>query len=206
MGSAMSIGLIMGGLNAAGSLLQASRQNAELNAQAANAEQQARNYELMAKETADKGRVEAAQIDAQKSRLRRAYNETQGRNRSLLAAGNVDMTSGSAADSESGNVEMFAADMGDNAYNRILKEWETANNKARLEASAGAYHDQASSLRSQASGSWLPSLLNTAISGASGFASGYSLAGGSLKSLFGSSHKFGTANYPMAYKVIKHVK
>lgn len=184
MGSAMSIGLIMGGLNAAGSLMGAASQSRQAQAQADAARKQAANYEAQAREAQDRGRIEAAEIDAKKSGMRKNYEETQARNKTLLGVGNVDMASGSALDTAQGNAEMFAADIGDNAYARVLKEWETERNTERLKAAADQSRAQADAYSRQA-GQWAPGLLQTVLSGASGFASGYGLAGGSLKDLWG---------------------
>lgn len=184
MGSAMSIGLMMGGLNAAGALLGSANQNASMKAQADAAKRQAANYEIQAKEAADRGRIEAAQIDQRKSELRKRHDENEARNKTLLGVGNVDMASGSAMDVAKGNAENFAADIGDNAYSRILKEWETDRNKERLQAAADQSRAQADVYAKQ-SRQWAPGLLGAVLSGASGFASGYGMAGGSLKSLWG---------------------
>lgn len=194
MGSAMSIGLMMGGLNAAGTLLGAASQSREMAAQADAAKRQAANYEAQAKEAADRGRIEAAEIDAKKSGLRKRHNETEARNKTLLGVGNVDMASGSALDTAKGNAEMFAADIGDNAYSRVLKEWETERNKERLENAAAQSRAQADAYESQSS-QWAPGLLQTVLSGASGFASGYGMAGGSLKDLWGGGQKLGAIDF-----------
>lgn len=185
MGSAATIGLVMGGLNAVSSLSQASHQHANSQAQADAARAQAKMYQQQARQAEDVGRAEAQAQEEQKSKLRRQYQDTMSRNKSLLAAGNVDSSSGSALQTAEGNIEQFAQDMGDNAYSVAMKEWETRENSKRLKASAQTQKDMASAYQSQAN-NWFPSLLNTAISGASGFASGYSMAGGSLKNLWSS--------------------
>lgn len=183
MGSAMSIGLMMGGLNAAGALMGGVSQSRQAQAQADAARRQAAGYEAQAKEAQDRGRIEAAEIDAKKSAMRKAYEETQGRNKTLLGVGNVDMASGSALDTAQGNAEMFAADIGDNAYSRVLKEWETERSAERLKSAAGQARAQADAYSRQA-GQWAPGLLQAVLSGASGFASGYGMAGGSLRDLW----------------------
>lgn len=183
MGSAATIGMLMGGLNAAGTLLGGVQQSRQMQANAEQARAQARNYETQAKEAEERGRIEAKQIDEQKSRLRKTYADTAARNRTLLGAGNVDMQSGSALDMQEGNIENFSADIADNAYAKAMKEWETKTNSSRLLAAADNSRAQASAYQSQGS-NLFPTLLNTAISGATGFASGYSMAGGSLKSLW----------------------
>lgn len=170
MGSAMTIGMLMGGLGAASTVAGSIGQNQQARAQARSLEAQARSARIQ-------GEAEAAKIDRQKIQMRRQYEDTQGRNRSLLAAGNVDMSSGSAARTEAGNISRFAADIGDNAYARAMKLWETKASEETMKA-------QASNVRKSAPGV-LGTLLNAAISGAGGFASGYSMAGGSLRGLFG---------------------
>lgn len=183
MGSAMTIGAVMGGLNAAGSLINSAQQSAQFQSQANAAKAQARVYEQQARQREETGRVEAQRQDEQKSKIRKAFEDLQSRNRSLLGAGNVDMTSGSALQVAQGNIENFSQDMGDNAYATAMKEWSARQDAERLKTSAANARAQADSLTKQSYNAF-PSLLNAAISGASGFASGYTMAGGSLKNLW----------------------
>lgn len=173
MGSAMTIGLLMGGLSAASSLASRQGQAAQLEAQADAVKGQAARAQVQ-------GEVEAREIERRKVQMRREYEATQARNRVQLGAGNVDMTSGSAAGIAQGNIASFANDIGENAYSKALKEWETKVNVNTLKAQEEGYRRQAE--RQQEA---LPSILDAAISGASGFASGYSMVGGSLANLFG---------------------
>lgn len=191
MGSAMTVGLLMGGASAAQSLIanqqQAQAQASQAKAQKAAYEAQAKNMERQALAEEAKGRVEAEEIDRRKSQMRREFENTQGKNRSLLGAGNVDMASGSALDVSEGNINMFAQDLSDNAYQKALKEWETKNNADALKtqaANARSTGDWYGEQAAKSSSGFLPSLLTAAISGAGGFASGYKIAGGTLPDLF----------------------
>lgn len=185
MGGAMTLGLALGGVSAATSLLgsagEASRGRAQTEAQKA----QAAEYRRQADLARQKGDMEASQIDQRKTRLRREFQEKQARNRSLLAAGNVDMASGSALDVSLGNIDRFAADLSENSWQRALKEWETREQVKGLHYQADTASAQASYLGRTAS-SFGPSLLKAAFNGGTGFLSGYTMAGGKLSELWGS--------------------
>lgn len=185
MGSAAVLGLTMGALSAAGSLASSQAQAAQQKAQASALRQQAAL-------TAEKGRIESENFDRQKSALRREYEDIEGRNRSLLAAGNVDMSSGSALSTSLGNIERFASDVGENAYQKALKEWETAQDVKNLEYQANVYDAQGSFLKKSA-GNLGSSLLTAGLSGLSSGLGMYGMAGGELSSLFGSGSGAGSA-------------
>lgn len=180
----MIFGLISGALTAFQAFGAAQRQSAMARNQArvmeANAQITRQNAALEAEQT----RAQAQAQDREKARLRREYNALQARNRISLGAGNVDMQSGSALDVELGNIQNFASDMGDNAYAVAMKKWE-ANERQRIgNQQAHIMEENASWLR-QSSGNWATSLLTAGIAGAGGFTKGYTIAGGSLKNLFG---------------------
>lgn len=179
MGSALSIGLTLGGLSALGSFANSQSQAAQQRAQAAAYATQAEQTRNQARYQQEKGRIEAENIDRQKSQMRRDFEQLQGRNRSLLAAGNVDPTSGSAMDVQLGNIEMFANDIGENAYQKALKEWETREQVKQTQYQADIYDAQSSNLERTA-GNIGQSLLTAGLSGASGFLSGYTMAGGAF--------------------------
>lgn len=172
MGGAMTLGLLAGGLSALTSYANDQQQARQYSAQADAARAQAKQAQM-------KGELEAQEIERRKTELRRQYQETQSHNRSMLAAGNVDMTSGSAAQVSEGNINRFAIDVGENVYGKALKNWETKYN-------VGVLNNQADNLESMASAksAFVPSILNAAISGAGSFASAYSLAGGSIRNWF----------------------
>lgn len=185
MGSAAVLGLTMGALSAAGSLATSEAQASALRSQADAARQQAAL-------TAEKGRIEAENFDRQKIALRREYEDTEGRNRSLLAAGNVDMSSGSALAASLGNIERFASDVGENAYQKALKEWETAQEVKNLAYQADMYDARGSYLKKSA-GNLGASLLTAGLSGLSSGLGMYGMAGGELASLLGSGSGAGIA-------------
>lgn len=182
MGSALTIGLAMGGLSAATSLLGAEQERNQRMSQASALENQALATRRQAELAAQKGRLEAEDIDRRKSVLRREFESVQGRNRSLLAAGNVDMGSGSALDVSLGNIGNFAQDWSENQYQKQLKEWETRQNLKSLNHQAEVYDAQGSYLRSSA-GNLGTSLLTAGISGLISGLGGYSMAGGRLPGL-----------------------
>lgn len=187
MGSAMAIGLGLGGLTAATSLAQAEKSRNDQLARASQAKAQAAMIRAQAASDKRAGELEAYEIDKQKTRIRREYQEIMSRNRAQLGAGNVDMSSGSALDVASGNIDNFASDMGDNAYRRALKLWETEarDQTARYQADV---QDASATYLQRTAGSIGTSILTGLVSGAGGFASGYSLAGGSFKNLFSFGH------------------
>ncbi len=187
-----ALALTMGGLSAASTLLGAEQQRKQQKAQASALEGRAEMTRRQAELTAQQGRLEAETIDRRKSDLRREFERMQGRNRSLLAAGNVDMTSGSALDVSHGNINRFAADVGENAYQKALKEWETAQNVKNLAYEADVYDAQSSYLRKSA-GNFGTSLLTAAISGVGTGLGAYAAGGGSLGGLFGTAA--GTGKY-----------
>lgn len=183
MGSAVALGLGMAALSGistfAGEQQNSARQRAQASALHAQADIARQQGEL----AEQKGRIEAQTIDRRKSDIRRRFNEQQGHNRSLLAAGNVDMTSGSALDVSTGNINRFAEDMGENAWQKALSQWETAQQAKSARYQADVYDAQGSYLKRTA-GNLGTSLLSAAISGGSGFLSGYAMGGGSLSGLW----------------------
>lgn len=186
MGSAAALALTVGGLSAVGSLASSQTQAAQQRAQASALEAQASASRQQAEIQRQKGEIEAQNYDRQKSQLRRQFEDTQGQNRSLLAAGNVDMASGSARDVSLGNIERFAVDVGENAYQKALSLWGSEQQAKTLDFQANVYDAQSSYLNKTA-GNLGTSLLTAGLSGLTSGLGVYSLAGGSLSDLFGSS-------------------
>lgn len=185
---ALGFGIGLGALGAVSSLAGAEKSRANQLAQASQLNAQAAAAREQARIETEKGRMAAAEADKEKRLLRRQFEDVQAKNRTMLAAGNVDMTSGSALDVSLGNINRFGADMGENAYQRASRLWEARTRGDNLRYQADAY-DANSSYLKQTAGNLGTSLLQGAIGGAMGFASGYSLAGGKLGSLFGSAAK-----------------
>jgi hypothetical protein len=131
-----------------------------------------------------RGQIEQEKIDRERDALRRQYEAEAGRNRSLLASGNVDISSGSAFDSLMGNAVLFSGDLAANRYNRAVAGWEAGERSRRLLYQADLYANQGEASRTQSS--WLKktagnlgtSLLTAGIDGLRAGASSYSMAGG----------------------------
>ena len=192
MGSAALLGLTIGGLTAAGSLASSQAQAAQQKAQADALQAQSSAARQQADMQRRKGEIEAQEYDRQRSLLRRQFEETQGRNRSLLAAGNVDMSSGSALNVSMGNIERFASDVGENSYQKALTLWSSEQQAKNLEYQANVYDAQGSYLKKSA-GNLGTSLLTAGLSGLTSGLGAYTMAGGSLSNLFGGTGGSGLA-------------
>lgn len=180
MGAApLTLGLAAGGLSALSSFMGAEKSRNDQRARAAALQEQAAQMRRQAKLQEQQGRIEAENIDRQKMKLRRDFENLQGRNRSLLGAGNVDMTSGSALDIQLGNIDRFAEDYGENAYQKALKEWETREQVKMSNYQADVYDAQGSYLKNTA-GSIGTSLLTGLIGGTVAGLSAYQGAGGTF--------------------------
>ena len=180
--------MIFGIISAALSAFQGFSQS---QAQISQSQNQARVMEANAKITRQNAAMEkernlqeARAQEREKIRLREEFNATESANRVSLGAGNVDMTSGSAFDVSMGNINAFAADMGENAYAVALKKWEAAERERIGNEQAHIMEENASWLK-KSSGNTLTSLLTAGIGGFGGFTQGYSTAGGKLGTLFG---------------------
>lgn len=176
---ALGIGLAMGGLSALSTFTSSMEQGAKQRAQADAMEAQAAQMYSQAQVEAQKGRIEAETIDRQKSKLRREFEEQQGANRAMLGAGNVDMTSGSALNVSMGNINNFAQDMGENYYQKLLKQWETNQNVKTMNWQADQY-DANSSYLNRTADNFGSSLLKAVIGGTASGMGAYSMAGGTF--------------------------
>ena len=189
----LTIGVAMGGASALMAFSSAEQQRSSAAYQAdvmKNEATVAENNAKIARQQAgielQKGEASQRAIDLQRNAMRREYEGKAGTNRSLLAGGNVDITTGSAAESLLGEAQVFSEDLWVNRYNQALAGWEGREASRLQEVQAIQFGNQASSLRSQASwlkkssGSLGSSLLTAGLSGATGFLGGYSMAGGSL--------------------------
>lgn len=175
---------------AAGAYMQAEQQRVQQQGQANAAKAQAQaaaNNAIAMQQQADvelqKGQVEKRRIDMERDKISRAYQQQAAGNRSLLASGNVDITSGSAADSLLGNAMLFGEDMAANRYNFALADWQAEENARQARWQSDVYGSQAQGYNSQASwlskssGSLGNSLLSAGIAGVTSFAGSY-LTGG----------------------------
>lgn len=170
------MGLVMGGVSAAGSLMSGLAGSAQQSAQASANRQQAEAMRMAAKSQAEAGRTQAESIAERKSQLRRDYEQLQGRNAASLGQGNVDLSSGSAMDVALGNAENFSQDVGANAYEVALKKWETRNQVMQTNAQANQL-DSMASWQERVSRNLTPSLLGAGLAGVTGFMGAYGRGG-----------------------------
>ena len=173
---AYAIPIAMGAMSAISSFGQSMSAQSQARSQAAGMEQQADLMRKQAEFATQKGEIEARAIERQKREIRRKFEAIQGKNRAMLGASNVDMTSGSPLDISIGNINRFAEDMGENAYEAALKRWEADTQRKNLEYQAAMYDARADSL-SQSQGNLLTSLLGAGMAGASSFFSGGMMTG-----------------------------
>lgn len=174
---AMALALTAGGLAALSSLQQVSAQNKQARYQQSVAEANAQAARNQAKITAEKGRIQAENLDRERSALRRQYADLQSGNIASLGALGVDMTSGSAADTLEGNAMRFSQDVALNRYQKALSEWETGENVKAQEANAKNYDATASYYGSTVKNLG-NSLLTAGITGLTSGIGAYAMAGG----------------------------
>ena len=117
---AMTLALTMGGLSALSSIASTSQQNRQAQYHKKMAEAQAQAARNQAKVTAEKGRIEAENLDLERNALTRQYADLQAGNVASFGALGVDMSSGSAMDVLSGNASRYAGDVGLNRYQNCL--------------------------------------------------------------------------------------
>lgn len=170
----LALGLAMGGASAASTLLSGFSENRQAKANAQAQEVQAENIRRQAEIAKQQGELEVQAKDKERAALTRQYQEMQGKNAVSLGAGNVDASTGSALAVADGNASAFASDIGDNAYSRANLAVSNLNQYRASTAQAANLDAQASAAKSR---SLFPTLLGTALSGASGFMSGYSFGG-----------------------------
>lgn len=172
----LTLGLTLGGVSAAGSLLSGIGQSQQQIANAKSQQAQAQALRDSARQQADASQVELENIDRQRAQMRRSYEHIKGSNAVSLGAGNVDLSSGSALDVAEGNLNQYASDIGENAYTRALREWESKTRLAQTNWEADNLESNARAMKRQAN-NIVPTLLQTGLSGINGFLSGYSWGG-----------------------------
>ena len=157
------------------SSMEASRRNAEYQAKVAEANSSA----MRAQADITRKQTEIAQQakSDEQLKLKHEYNEAAGTNTSLLAAGNVDTTSGSALDLLEGNANRFADDMGKMEFDKAMIGWTGRRQEQLQKWQADVYSSQASYLKSTA-GSTFGSLLSAGLSGTVSGLSAYGSMGG----------------------------
>lgn len=176
MGAA-TLALAAGGLSAVSSIVSTSQANRDARYQAQAAEANARAARNQAKITAEKGRIEAENIDRERSALTRAYADMQAGNAAGFGALGVDMSSGSAADVFAGNASRYASDVALNSYQKNVMEWETRQNVNAALTNAANYDNQASYYKSTVQGLG-STLLTAGLAGLTSGLSAYTMARG----------------------------
>lgn len=179
MGFATALGVGMGALSALSSVAGSLASGSQKRIQAEAMETNARNMRNQAKMEQNIGQEQAKAIDRRKTKIRRQYEDMTGQNRVQLGAGNVEGTSGSAMQVAEGNISRLAEDIGENAYQKAIKEWETEQQYKANMAQAEGLESEASYLE-QSANNVLPTVLGGLMSGASGFMTGYGFGGGTF--------------------------
>ena len=174
---ATSLAVVVGSLAALSSLSQTNAANAQAKYQQSQAEANAAAARNQATITAQKGRIEAENIDREKQALTRQYADAQSGAVANLGALGVDMSSGSAANVLQGNANTYAADVGDNRYQKSISQWVTNENVKAQEANAANY-DSAASYYGSTVKNLGQSLLTAGVSGLTSGMGAYSMAGG----------------------------
>lgn len=180
---AMTFGLASAGLAMMQGISSAEARRLDARKQASFMEAQAANTRARGEAEQRRAEIEAASIERRKSQLRREYQQTASHGRSVLGAGNVALDSGSALDAQIGDINNFAADIGENAYEKALRRWEGQNANINAQNEANNTLAQASWLKNSA-GTIGSSLLTGALTAIPAFAQSYNLAGGKFSSLF----------------------
>ena len=167
---AMTLALTMGGLSALSSIASTSQQNRQAQYNKKMAEAQAQAARNQAKVTAEKGRIEAENLDRERNALTRQYADLQAGNVASFGALGVDMSSGSAMDVLSGNASRYAGDVGLNRYQKAVNQWETDENVKASLTNASWYGNSVKGLGS--------TLLTAGLSGLASGIGAYATAGG----------------------------
>ena len=173
----MTLAVVAGSLAALSSLSSSNAANAQAKYQQSQAEANAAAARNQAQITEQKGRVESENIDREKQALTRQYADAQSGAVANLGALGVDMSSGSAANVLQGNANAYAADVGDNRYQKAYSQWETRQN-VNAQLTAADNYDNAASYYGSTVKSLGQSLLTAGVSGLASGMSAYSMANG----------------------------
>jgi hypothetical protein len=156
--------------------MESNRRQQEYEASVANANATA--MQQQAELTKKRTEIARQAADREAHKAKRDYYEAAGTNTSLLAAGNVDISSGSALALLEGNANRFADDMGEMEYQKDLDAYVGGYQVATEEWRSDLLTSNASYLE-QTAGSVGGSLLMSGVSGISaGFGSKIAFGGG----------------------------
>jgi hypothetical protein len=177
----LALGAIVVGLvSAFSSFQQSEAQRRQQNYEAEIARNNAIAKDQQAELVRQRTESERIAADKERHKVKRKYLDAAGTNMSLIAARNVGVT-GSALDILEGNLDMFADDMGEMAYQKEINTWMGRREAQVLDYEAEVLRSNASSLERTA-GSVGQSLLTGGLSGLGTGLSAFSAGGG----LFGS--------------------
>ena len=182
------IPVVMGAMSMVSSLSKNSEANAQAKYQQNQMEANAQAARNQASIAAQKGRVDAENIDNEKQALTRQFADAQSGTVANLGALGVDMSSGSAADVLQGNADAYAADVGQNRYQKAFSQWETRQNVNAQLTNAQNY-DNAASYYASTVKSLGQSLLTSGMSGLTTGLGAYSMMGGSFSGLLSGGSK-----------------
>lgn len=168
-------------ISATSSYIQSQAQNRQLEYQSAVARANAQALRNQAEAERASGVAQKEAAELRRSELTKQYRSQQGSNISLLAASGVDVSSSSAQNLLTGNALSYASDVGENAYQAELTQWESDYKRKNLLWQADVQNSQSSYLSSTVSGLGT-SLLTAGLSGAGAGLSTYAAFGGGFPS------------------------
>lgn len=164
-------------ITATSSYIQSQAQNRQAEYQSAVARANAEALRNQAEVERLSGIAQKEAVELKRSELTKQYRSQQGSNISLLAASGVDVGSSSAQDLLTGNAIAYASDVGENAYQAQLTQWESDYKRKNLLWQADVQDAQASYLSSTVSGLGT-SLLTAGLAGAGAGLGTYAAFGG----------------------------
>jgi hypothetical protein len=190
--------LVMGALGAISAFQQAEAQRVQQQYEAEIARNNAVAKQQQAEIVRQRTESERVAADEESHEVKRKYLDAAGTNMSLLASKNVDISTGSALDLLEGNLNAFADDMGEMAYQKELNTWAGKREAQVFDYEADVLNSNASFLERTA-GSVGQSLLTAGLSGLGGglstFAGGGGFSAGSTSTITPTS----TINSSTAY-------
>lgn len=164
-------------ITATSSYIQSQAQNRQAEYQSAVARANAEALRNQAEAERLSGIAQKESVELRRSELTKQYRSQQGSNVSLLAASGVDIGSSSAQNLLTGNALSYSSDVGENAYQAQLTQWESDYKRKNLLWQADVQDSQASYLSSTVSGLGT-SLLTAGLSGAGAGLGTYAAFGG----------------------------
>jgi len=164
-------------ISAVGSQQQAQAKAAQDRYNASVAENQAIAYGQEAEIKQRRTEIDQRAIELEKEKARAEFEQERGRNVSMMAAGNVDLSSGSPLAILTGNVNAFQNDMDELDYQRDLIGWSGQREADILKWQAATSLGQSKFIKGQIPSAG-QSLFSSALGGVAAGASTYYAAGG----------------------------